>query len=147
MSANFRSKLSVEKSVPGFPGRLLPDLVIIDEVNGSAAIVDVCCPFENRYLALQVARQHKRDKYAPLADHLRSRGLTVTCDAIVVGALGCWDPENEKVLTHLGIPPHVRANLKRKAVSDVIRWSRDIYTEHVCNARQYKEDVVLPPIS
>ncbi|KAK3925231.1 hypothetical protein KUF71_002617 [Frankliniella fusca] len=144
MNVLCREKLSVEKTVAGFPGRLLPDIVICDEAQKKAVIVDVCCPFENRYVAFEEARQRKRDKYAPLADYLQGLGLTVVCDALVVGSLGCWDPANDKVLTHLGIDQQKRTIFKRKVVSDVIRWSRDIYTEHVSNHRQYKTDVILP---
>ncbi|XP_052132567.1 uncharacterized protein LOC127752068 [Frankliniella occidentalis] len=147
MSASCRDKLSVEKAVVGFPGRLLPDIVIRDEIQKKAVIVDVCCPFENRYIAFEEARQRKKDKYAPIADYLRGLGFTVICDALVVGSLGCWDPANDKVLSHLGIDLQKRTVFKRKVVSDVIRWSRDIYTEHVSNHRQYKTDVILPIIN
>ena len=146
MSASCRANLSVEKAVPDFPGRLLPDIVIRDQVQMKAVIVDVCCPFENRYMALEQARQRKKDKYAPLADHLRGLGYTVILDALVVGSLGCWDPANDKVLSHLGIDLEKRRTYKRKTISDVIRWSRDIYVEHVSNHRQYKDDVVLPAL-
>ena len=143
MPAAKKTILSLEKTVRGTGSRLLPDMVLLDEEKKQAVIVDVCCPFENRREALATARAGKITKYTPLVENLRGRGYSAVCDAVVVGALGSWDPANAEALNLLGIPSKRRPAVKRKAVSDVIRWSRDIYVEHVSGHRQYTDDVTL----
>jgi hypothetical protein len=55
-------------------------------------------PFENRYPAFQAARQEKQKKYAPLTEHYNRLGYSVFLDAFIVGALGGWDPTNERFI-------------------------------------------------
>ena len=136
-----KAVLTVERTVRGTGSRLMPDMVLLDEEKKSAVIVDVCCPFESRREALATARAAKVAKYTPLVDSLQRRGYTAVCDAVVVGALGAWDPANTGALSLLGIPSRRQPALKHKAVSGVIKWSRDIYVEHVSGHRQYTEDV------
>ncbi|KAH1175004.1 hypothetical protein KIL84_021418 [Mauremys mutica] len=81
----------------------------------------------------------KLEKYAPLADTLRSNGYEVCTDALIVGALGAWDPCNERVLWTCGVGGRYARLMRRLMVSDTIRWSRDIYTEHITGHRQYQE--------
>ncbi|KAK3917638.1 hypothetical protein KUF71_007117 [Frankliniella fusca] len=135
--------LRIEKTVPGSNSREKPDLVVLDEKRKRASIIDIACPFENRYEALEAKREEKIRKYSPLADVLKTNGYQVDVDAVVVGALGTWDAYNDRALALLGIPATKRNTMKKLIVSDVIRWSRDIYVEHVSRARQYKEDVVI----
>ncbi|KAE8739189.1 hypothetical protein FOCC_FOCC015312 [Frankliniella occidentalis] len=110
----------------------------------TALIVDICCPCEERYHALEVARRYKEDKYEHLVQHLHGRGFEAAAAAIVVGSLGSWDPANNPVLTKLGVPKFRQNKLKRKCVSDDIRWSRDIDVEHVTQQRQFTQNVTLP---
>jgi hypothetical protein len=63
---------------------------------------------------------------------------------VVDGALGSWDPANDSVLGHLGIPKRLREAVKRRCVSDVIRRLRDIYVEHESGHRQFQQDVTIP---
>jgi hypothetical protein len=79
-----------------------------------------------------------------LADYFRARGWTVHLDAIIVGALGGWDPDNEATLRTLRISKRYCKMMRRYIVSDTIRWSRDIYIEHLSGQRQY--DPIAPPI-
>lgn len=137
------ANLRVEKTIRGTGSRLLPDLVVRDEATKNVVIVDVCCPFDNRPQALNAARAEKIRKYSPLVATLKQQGYTAGCEAVVVGALGSWDPANTKALSMLDIPQHKRAALAKKCVSEVIRWSRDIYVEHVSGHRMYQEDVVV----
>lgn len=107
---------------------LRPDLVL---ARGEEAIIlDVTVPFENRRSALLEARQKKIEKYQPIRDYLQQRYQRVTVDAIVVGALGSWDPANDKVLRRLCSRSYLRI-MKRLIVSETIAASRDIYAEHV----------------
>ncbi|EMP26520.1 hypothetical protein UY3_16392 [Chelonia mydas] len=52
-------------------------------------------------------------------------------DALIIGALGAWDPCNECVLRTCGIGRHYAWLMRPLMVSDIIRWSRDIYIEHL----------------
>jgi hypothetical protein len=96
-------------------------------------------PFENRYPAFQTARHEKQRKYASLADHYKQRGYSVYLDAFIVGALGGWDPANELVINHLKLSHNYCRLMRKLMVSDAIRWSRDIYVEHLTTVRQYSE--------
>ncbi|KZC09199.1 hypothetical protein WN55_00935 [Dufourea novaeangliae] len=100
-------------------------------------IVDVTVPFENTDIALEQARARKIIKYKPLADELHGQGYSVVVSAIVVGALGTWDPGNEPVLRLLGVSSRYANLMRRLIVSGTIKWSRDIYVEHVSGVRQY----------
>ncbi|CAD6235845.1 GSCOCG00008010001-RA-CDS [Cotesia congregata] len=96
----------VNKTVQGVDGDLAalrPDLVVRNEQAKSIVIVDVIVTFENQCKALDAARKEKCEKYRELATALREQGYQVTVDAIVVGSLGAWDPNNEPVLRKLGI--------------------------------------------
>ncbi|KAK3908767.1 Retrovirus-related Pol polyprotein from type-1 retrotransposable element R2 [Frankliniella fusca] len=146
MAMQSTRNLRVEKTVPGVNSRDKPDLVIINTSSKQAVIIDVACPFENRYEALERKRIEKVQKYLPLAEALQQQGFETVVDAVVVGSLGSWDPSNESSMALLGIPEKRRKTIKKLIISDVIRWSRDIYVEHVSRARQYKEDVVLPKL-
>ena len=142
-----RRNAKLEKTVAGSGSDDKPDLVVINEALRTATIVDVCCPFDKRYHALQVARRYKEAKYQHLVDHLRGRGFAVSAHAIVIGSLGSWDPANDAVLARqLHIPPHTIKAVKRKCVADVIRWSRDMYVEHVSRRRQFTDNVKLPAL-
>jgi hypothetical protein len=77
-------------------GNLRPDLVIVK--NNKATIIDITIPFENRLEALTTARQQKVNKYAALARTLNTRYHEVKVDAIVLGSLGTWDPENDRLM-------------------------------------------------
>ncbi|XP_075530124.1 uncharacterized protein LOC142563455 [Dermacentor variabilis] len=107
---------------------LRPDIVL---VHGEEAIIlDVCCPFDNRLEAFAAARAAKVAKYEPVRSHLAQRYQRVTVDAIVIGALGSWDPGNDSVLRRLCSRSYLRL-FKKLAVSDVISASRTIYHKHV----------------
>jgi hypothetical protein len=83
----------VNQTVPGLHDGLRPDL-IVNWVEKSAVIIDVATPFENRFAAFEAVRNEKRAKYSHIADHYRRQGYDVVVDALVVGALGGWDPAN-----------------------------------------------------
>lgn len=111
---------------------LRPDLVL---ARGEEAIVlDVCVPFENRPAALQEARATKIAKYQPVRQFLLRRFQKVTVEAIVVGALGSWDPGNDKVLRRVCSRRYLQ-KMKKLMVSETIAASRDIYARHTVGSR------------
>jgi Holliday junction resolvase-like predicted endonuclease len=123
-----------------FDESLRLDFVAVNETCKTVAIIDVTMPFENRYAAFQAVRQEKQKKYASLAKHYNRQGYNVLLDAFIVGALGGWDPVNERIINRLKLG-HSYCRLTRKLmVSDAIRWSRDIYIEHLSEVRQYQEE-------
>merc|ERR1711911_417141 len=127
-----------DQRVPGSTSSMRPDIVVIDDVQKKLSIADVAVAFENRYESFQTARTGKITKYAPIVEEFRRKGWTVDMGAIVVGSLGGWDPANEATLRMLRISPRYLKLMRRLIVSDTIRWSRDIYVEHLTGNRQYE---------
>jgi hypothetical protein len=54
---------------------------------------------------------------------------------VVVGVLGGWDPGNEQLINYLKLGRHYCRLMGRLMGSDAIRWSRDIYVEHLKGPR------------
>nr|XP_037275947.1 uncharacterized protein LOC119168656 [Rhipicephalus microplus] len=75
---------------------LRPDLVLVR--GEEALLIDVACPFENTLEAFTNTRNDKLGRYQPVADYLRRHYQRVTVAAVIVGALGAWDPANDCVL-------------------------------------------------
>ncbi|XP_074834024.1 uncharacterized protein T26G10.4-like [Carettochelys insculpta] len=130
--------VTVDSSIPGTDSLLRPDIVMTNEWSKKVLIVDITVPFENRMVAFCDAQAKKLQKYAPLADTLRSRGYLVEVHALLVGALGVWDPLND-VLEACEVSRYYARMMRRLMVSDAIRWSRDIYIEHITGHRQYSD--------
>ncbi|XP_044758242.1 uncharacterized protein LOC123316299 [Coccinella septempunctata] len=131
--------IHVNKRVPGSDSALRPDIVVVDETRSRLTVVDVAIPFEGGPLALERARDAKLAKYAALAEEMRAKGWETTVDALIVGALGSWDQANEPVLKRCAVSPRYATLMRRLMCSDTIRWSRDIYVEHVSGVRQYSQ--------
>ena len=138
-NASASTTVRIKQVVSDFDESLQPDFVTVNETCKTVTIIDVTVPFENRFAAFHAARQQKQKKYAPLAEHYKRQGYSVFLDAFIVGVLGGWDPANERIITHLKLG-HSYCRLMRKVmVSDAIRWSRDIYIEHLSGVRQYQD--------
>ncbi|KDR10762.1 hypothetical protein L798_15393, partial [Zootermopsis nevadensis] len=114
-------------------GHLRPDLIIAKD--NKAMIIDITIPFENRIEAMKEARQWKIEKYKDLARAMSGRFEEVDVDAIILGSLGSWNPENDKVMKTMCSRKYMYL-FKKLYVSDVIRYSRDIYVEHITGVRQ-----------
>ncbi|GFQ73017.1 retrovirus-related Pol polyprotein from type-2 retrotransposable element R2DM [Trichonephila clavata] len=130
----FKGTILHENQAMG-PNKLRPDLVAL--VDGTTYIIDVTIPFENKRTAFYDARQRKIEKYSGLLDHFASLGATRVCIIpIVVGSLGAWDPENDAFLKLVATKSYLNT-LRKLCVSDCIRWSRDIYVQHLTGTQQY----------
>ncbi|KFM61369.1 Retrovirus-related Pol polyprotein from type-1 retrotransposable element R2, partial [Stegodyphus mimosarum] len=114
---------------------LRPDMLLTRE--RSAIFVDVTVAFDNRMPAFERARRIKEDKYAPLAGELRTEFDDVRIEAVVVGALGGWDPKNG-LIRHICSKSY--GELMKLIVSDTIRSTRDIYIEHLSGVPQNTHD-------
>lgn len=75
---------------------LRPDLVI--QKNNEILILDITVPFENGLEAFAEARRIKERKYCNLVAEMSCDGKMASVQAIVVGALSPWDPENDKII-------------------------------------------------
>ncbi|XP_064462296.1 uncharacterized protein LOC135372753 [Ornithodoros turicata] len=107
---------------------LRPDLVL--SRGEEAIIVDVTIPFDNRLEAFKAAREEKERKYEAVRQHLLRMFNRVRTEAIIVGALGSWDPQNDRLLKRICTKAYLKT-MKKLSVSDIIRASRDIYVSHV----------------
>ena len=87
----------VEQKIKDSPGCLKPDLVILNQQEKRAYIVDVTIPFEGNQDAFSTAREEKITKYSPLQDWLTTRGYSEVAVHFIVGSLGAWDTENEQM--------------------------------------------------
>ena len=99
--------------------------------------IDITVAFENRYEPFARARQGKIAKYQPIIDHFRKEGWAALQEAIVVGSVGSWDPANERALHMPQISRRYARLMRKLIVSDTVRWSRDMYIEHVTGQRQF----------
>ncbi|XP_023232410.1 uncharacterized protein LOC111632249 [Centruroides sculpturatus] len=137
--------IRTNQRVPDYEGNCRPDIVAIDEATKTATIVDVVVPFENGHEAFNNARQKKIQKYRPLTQHFRTKGYDTFCDAFVIGSLGAYDPGNIAVLQRLGIGRNYSKLMAKLMVSDPIRWSREIYMQHLNRGHFYNEQRRHPP--
>ncbi|XP_037501499.1 uncharacterized protein LOC119375391 [Rhipicephalus sanguineus] len=130
-AASWNFTIAFQKRPVGDTGSW-PDLVL---VRGEEAIVlDVACPFENTREAFTNTRNDKVSRYEPVAAYLRRRYERVSVAAVIVGALGAWDPDNDRVLRRICSRPYLRV-FKKIRVSEVLAASRNIYHAHVRGGR------------
>uniref|UniRef100_A0A7E4VI97 Reverse transcriptase domain-containing protein n=1 Tax=Panagrellus redivivus TaxID=6233 RepID=A0A7E4VI97_PANRE len=126
--------------IPECDSNLRPDIVLINDTSKLLTIIDVTIPFENGPDAFKKAREAKKEKYKDIETHFKKAGYKTFNDAFIIGSLGAYDPANEACIRRLGIPHKYAVLMKRLMVSDVIKWSRDLYVEHVTGIRQYRAD-------
>lgn len=78
---------------------LRPDLVL--KYHNDILILHITNTFENSLKVLAEAKQRKIDKYVDLARRMSIDGSPVKVEAILVGCLGSWDPNNDKIIKRL----------------------------------------------
>ena len=128
----------VNRQVPGSESTLRPDLVVTRDGGATVVLADVTVAFENGPEALQAASDAKERKYAPLVAELRAAGKEASIVTLVLGPLGTWWRGNEAVLRQLRVSKRYAQLMRRLMVSDTLRWSRDVYVEHITGHRQYQ---------
>ncbi|GIX97743.1 retrovirus-related Pol polyprotein from type-1 retrotransposable element R2 [Caerostris darwini] len=134
------SILTINQAVCGTS--LRPDITA--RVGNNIFIIDVTCPFEGSDSAFTAAFENKSAKYETLIPLYQAQGLRATIVPFIVGALGSWCPWNDKLLKNFCTNSYI-AVFRKLCVSDTIKWSRDIYTEHITGHRQYLvEDTASP---
>lgn len=62
-------------------------------------------------------------------------GANAVVEAVVVGALGSWDPANDGSLRRICSKKYLKM-LKKIVVSEIIGNSRDVYYEHISRIPQ-----------
>ena len=132
------------RQVPGIQSPLRPDLVVVR--GDHVSLVDVTVSFENRLDALSAADLLKREKYAGIVQQLRQQGKQASVHAFVVGSLGTWYRGNEAALRQLRVSRVYSRLMRKLIVSDTLRWSRDLYVEHVTGHRQYEPVAAGRPV-
>ncbi len=125
--------LSANQRVPETADGGRPDLVL--RKDREVIIVDITCPFENGEDAFAEARRVKEAKYNDLANQLRITHQRVVVEAFIVGPLGAYDPQNERLMRRLASKSYLRL-FRKLCVSDTICESRKIYIEHITGAHQ-----------
>ncbi|RUS74704.1 hypothetical protein EGW08_017534 [Elysia chlorotica] len=97
-------------------GRSIPDVTVVE--GGTRLYIDVTVPFDDP-ANLYRAAQDKLDKYGHLG----------TVFPLVVGALGSWLPENDRIPAALQIPPgkwnEARRRMRASAIEDSCRLAKD----------------------
>ena len=86
----------------------------------------VTCPCE-RSDNLIAARRRKLDKYAETKERLKGKGYQAHLDAFVVGSLGTWDPENDRLLPIVGIGRKYGTLFKKLCCRDAISGSYEVW--------------------
>jgi uncharacterized C2H2 Zn-finger protein len=132
-----KAKLSIGKVCSVAGRNLKPDIVMIDEAKSRVAILDIRCPFEGSTNSFENARISKREKYDIEKLAFNMKGFDCICDAIVVGALGSWDPLNDQVLRQLGLSSLQIGKIKRPIIQDVTEVSKCIFWEHILGDRYF----------
>lgn len=94
-----------------------PDIVIKDSHAMCAQVIDVTIVYEGRPNSFNVARNYKESKYEKLARALRESGFRTTVEAFIVGALGAWDPGNERGLRAAEVRKRQRKRLALNCVA------------------------------
>ncbi|CAI6356986.1 unnamed protein product [Macrosiphum euphorbiae] len=98
-------------------------------------IIDATVPFDNRLEAFKVAAAEKVTKYEELRRELAESSVgDVTVVPLIVGALGSWDPGNDDLVKRICSRSY-RSLLRKLCVSEVVSFTRDIYTEHISGVR------------
>ncbi|GFU56006.1 reverse transcriptase domain-containing protein [Nephila pilipes] len=128
--------VSINKKFPGIAQTLIPDMVLTKK-SGEVFVIDFTVAFEDRLKSFATARKGKIDKYLPIVEHLRREGKVAHVDAMVVGSLGSWDPSNDAALAQMGVSRKYAKLMRKLICSDTIRWSRDIYIQHLTDKKQY----------
>ncbi|XP_003370100.1 conserved hypothetical protein [Trichinella spiralis] len=124
--------LRVNRALPEIGSNKRPDLVVVDEEKRLVILLDVAIVFENTAAAFVDARTRKWAHYEKEILAYRLRGYSVTYDAIVVGALGTWDPKNDAILKRIGVVSQRYLRLmKVLVVSEMLEHSSRICRRHL----------------
>ena len=121
-----------EQPLPGTSGDNRPDLTIISPDDSKVTIVEVCCPFEGSPHALEDAANAKLAKYEPLKQALLKHYNQVDIYPFVVGSLGSWYPNNDRVLSSLKIGHRYGSLMRRLCVVSAISGSQNIWYQSMC---------------
>lgn len=93
-------------------------------------IIDITIPFENGPDAFADARKEKEEKYDLLAKDFITQGFRARVEAFIVGSLGSWDPDNDRVAKRLCSNKYLEV-MRNIMVSETLPYSQDIYQEHL----------------
>lgn len=84
---------------------------------------------------LKSQEKKKERKYDELAKDFISKRLSAKVEAIIVGSLGSWDHDNDRIIKRLCSTSYLKM-MRKIMISETISYSRDIYDEHLRRTRQ-----------
>ncbi|GBN32850.1 hypothetical protein AVEN_14022-1 [Araneus ventricosus] len=113
---------------------LRPDLVVA--YKSEIYIIDVTVTFEDGKDSFDRAREKKHLAYANIIKTFKTPTNTAEIIPFVMGALGYWDPQNDYFMKKF-VSRSYLTKFRKLCTCDTIKWSRDIYAEHVTGIRQY----------
>ena len=123
-----------EQAISGTTGNNRPDLTITSPDGSTITIVEVSCLFEGSPNALEDAAKAKLAKYEPLKQHLLQQHQHVNIHPFIVGSLGSWYSENDRVLSALRIGHRYAALMRRLCVVSAIAGSQTIWYQAICKS-------------
>ena len=115
-----------DQTAPHCEGQGRPDIVILNEEAKKAYLVDVAVPWGSEE-NLKVSRERKVEKYSGAKNCLEQKGFEVLLEGFLVGSLGTLDPENDSLLTKLGIARKYGILFKKLCICDAISDSYGVW--------------------
>lgn len=109
---------------------LRPDLVVKKE-NYPIFLIDIKSPYDLKSNFAD-ARKKNIDHYSELKRLYQvETNLYVVLETLVIGALGSWDPQNDKVLKDIGFTEAQTAKMAISCCRIAIQQSHKIYNDHL----------------
>lgn len=109
--------------------KMKPDIVVRTKKHNY--FIDMKCPYDLK-TNIEETKARNKEYYKNEAKKMTAATKVETSvHAIVVGALGSWDPENNKVLKFLKLKKKVIEKLARRMTVEALRESQQIYNFHV----------------
>ena len=130
---SYDSKLSIvtDARMTDAGRQMRPDIVVKDESERKAFIIDIACAYENGEADCFMRRRtEKVRKYEDERLALEQQGYAAIADAIVVGSLGTWDPDNNDLLREIGLSKGRQSTLRRRCVQAAVEGSKVVYYTH-----------------
>ena len=91
-----------------------PDIVIIDRYLKRLIIIELTCPWEDRFKA---AREHKTEKYTPLVNDIQNNGFSVEFIPLEIGVRGIINKDNKESIKDISEFTKINAKALTKELS------------------------------
>ena len=95
--------------------------------------------YEGHAINFAYAAARKVEKYNCLKIELTAEGFVASVHAFVMGAMGSWNPENDKFLKIMGLKRSLRRQLAGNCVIHSIIWTKYVFFTWLSGARYQNE--------